>query len=93
MFPLVCTTVRTREETIKGLNRKLDPKLSLRLVVEFSSAVSRDAAHIGRLSFPKVRVWGTIGWIVAGLAVGILGWSAKFNMFYLNVFKCKLLFT
>lgn len=51
------------------------PSLGLANSIAFS--------HLDRIVFPKVRVWGTIGWIVAGLAVGILGWSAKFEMFYL----------
>ncbi|MEM6978985.1 MAG: MFS transporter [Planctomycetota bacterium] len=41
--------------------------------------------------FPKVRVWGTIGWIVAGLTVGVLGWSARVDIFWLGAGSSVLL--
>ena len=40
--------------------------------------------HLAQEQFPKVRVWGTIGWIVAGLALGFVGWSDSLNIFWLG---------
>ena len=52
------------------------PTLGLSNTIAFSNITDQSL-------FPQIRVWGTIGWIVSGLAVGFLGWSASFNIFYL----------
>jgi nucleoside transporter len=51
------------------------PTLGLGNTIVFSNVPSE--------VFPKVRVWGTIGWIAAGLVAGFLGWSGSVNLFWM----------
>ncbi|MDA0659457.1 MAG: MFS transporter [Planctomycetota bacterium] len=53
------------------------PTLGLGNTIAFTHIPSQD-------QFPKIRVWGTIGWIAAGLLVGRLGWSSSFSIFWLG---------
>jgi nucleoside transporter len=41
--------------------------------------------------FPLIRVFGTIGWIVAGLALTQVGWDKSIGMFYLTAGAALLL--
>ncbi len=59
------------------------PTLGLANTITFS--------HLPQELFPKARVWGTIGWIAAGLGVGIAGWSASLNIFWLAAGSSLLL--
>jgi MFS family permease len=53
------------------------PTLGLGNTIAFTHIPSQD-------QFPKIRVWGTIGWIAAGLVLGVMGWSASYNIFWLG---------
>jgi nucleoside transporter len=52
------------------------PTLGLSNTIAFSNISDQS-------KFPALRVWGTVGWIVAGLVTGMLGWSFSLNMFML----------
>lgn len=47
--------------------------------------------HLPQEVFPKARVWGTIGWIAAGLGLGAVGWSDSLNIFWLGAASSLLL--
>lgn len=49
------------------------PTLGLSNTIAFSNVSDQN-------EFPKIRVWGTIGWIAAGLFVGVMGWSSSLNI-------------
>lgn len=53
------------------------PTLGLSNTIAFTHIPSQDR-------FPVIRVWGTIGWIVAGLFVGVTGWDGSFMIFKLG---------
>jgi nucleoside transporter len=59
------------------------PTLGLSNTITFSNVSDQN-------QFPKIRVWGTIGWIAAGLVVGFLGWSSSFDIFKLGA-VCSIL--
>ena len=46
------------------------PSLGLSNTITFTHILDQN-------DFPRIRVWGTIGWIAAGLAIGFMGWSAS----------------
>ena len=56
------------------------PTLGLGNTIAFSNIKDQQ-------DFPKLRVWGTIGWIAAGLFVGFMGWTQSVNIFYLAGFS------
>ena len=60
------------------------PTLGLGNTIAFTHIPSQE-------DFPKIRVWGTIGWIAAGLFVGIMQWSNSFNIFWLGAGSSLLL--
>ncbi len=60
------------------------PTLGLGNTIAFTHIPSQD-------KFPLIRVWGTIGWIVAGLLIGGTGWDGQFTIFWLGAISSIIL--
>ncbi len=76
MFGIYRAAEAAQGETVVAL--MLAYMLSFMPTLGLSNSVA--FTHLDELTFPKVRVWGTIGWIIAGLLVAALGWSANLNI-------------
>jgi nucleoside transporter len=61
------------------------PTMALTNSLAFTHLPNRDT------DFGPVRLWGTIGWIVAGLVVGFIGWSSSLRIFQLGAASSILL--
>ncbi len=60
------------------------PTLGLGNTIAFTHIPSQD-------KFPLIRVWGTIGWIVAGLLIGGLKWDGQYTIFWLGGYSSLVL--
>ncbi len=47
--------------------------------------------HLPQEKFSQARVWGTIGWIAAGLMLGFAGWSDSLNIFWVGAISSFVL--
>jgi nucleoside transporter len=41
--------------------------------------------------FPRIRVFGTLGWILAGVAISQLSWDTSINMFYMAAWAAAIM--
>jgi MFS family permease len=60
------------------------PTLGLGNTIAFTHIPSQE-------KFPLIRVWGTIGWIIAGLVIGGMGWYKTFTIFQLAAISSLVL--
>jgi len=56
-----------------------------------SNTVAMKNMNDSEKEFPKIRVFGTLGWIAAGTALSLLAYEKNINMFYMTAASAALL--